>query len=857
MHLESVGSPGAFQFLRGGGNVGQLMRDMDWAATPLGDPVNWPQSLRTSVSTCLNCTFPILVWWGPDLIKLYNDAYSVLLGAKHPAALGAKGKDVWPEIWEVIGPMLASAARGVATPANDLLLMLERNGYPEECYFSFSYSPIVDETGGVGGVFCPVMETTERVLQQRRLNLLRRLAAEPCKPNSAVEVMTAAAKCLAADGERDFPFCLLYSSSSSAADGYELVASARCSTGAENTANWDLRAVNDEDGPLLLAVPDHLACQTAVNATSAAALPLSGGNILVLGLSSHRPLPELTSVASQAAAQISTRLNTALIGQLERDRSAALAASEERLRRQLQQMPGFAAILDGPNHVFQYVNDAYVAISGREHFIGRSVRDVFPELVDQGFLGLLDEVFQSGNRYTASASPINLSGDDAQRFITFVYEPIKHAGGDTLGIFVGGYEVTEQLRMAEALRELNEQLEEKVIAEVAAREQVQKQLSHAQRMEALGNLAGGIAHDFNNVLQAMMGGLSLISRRFDQPAEVLKLARMALQAGERGAAITGRLLSFARKSELMPSAVDVEPLIASIAEILTSTIGAAITVEVLVESEIPPLRADRAQLETVLINLAVNARDAMPKGGKLRMAAATDRIAGERARSANLEEGNYIRIDVSDTGAGMNEETLRRASEPFFTTKPPGHGTGLGLAMARGFAEQSGGGFAILSELGQGTTVTIYLPQQSALGAQHNQLGARPAIKPVSGSHAMLVDDDAMVCDVLAQQLETLGYRVSVASGGLEALSKLSSEPRVNVLVTDYSMPGMNGLDLIEEARRHFPEVPAVLLTGFADDALQQRSEALAVTSTVMLRKPVSAEQLAAAIATACDPPST
>ena len=398
--------------------------------------------------------------------------------------------------------------------------------------------------------------------------------------------------------------------------------------------------------------------------------------------------------------------------------------------------------------------------------------------------------------------------------------------------------------LEERLRHLNERLEARVNEEVTAREQAQGRLAQAQRMEALGQLAGGIAHDFNNVLQVVSGALSLIQRRAEAPQVVRQLARLAGDAAERGAAITGRLLTFARRGELRAIPLPPRPLLKTLSEILAPTLGPDISLRIEVPTDAPPLLADKAQLETVLVNLAVNARDAMPAGGTLIISASPERVINVRTHTAGLQPGVYLRLELRDTGTGMDPATLVRASEPFFTTKAAGRGTGLGLAMARGFAEQSGGGFAIRSMLGQGTTVTLWFPQTEALedGPARPEELARPA---APSARVLVVDDHAMVREVLARQLKALHFQVIQAPDGSAALAWLDAGGVADLLVTDFSMPGMNGLMLIEEARRRRPRLPALLLTGYADANVLGAIEHTQGEPTTLLRKPVSDKDMA------------
>ncbi len=433
--------------------------------------------------------------------------------------------------------------------------------------------------------------------------------------------------------------------------------------------------------------------------------------------------------------------------------------------------------------------------------------------------------------------------------------------------------LAERELAAERLELLNASLETRVTertAELRAaydrlgeeaheRELTEARLAQAQRMEALGQLAGGIAHDFNNVLQAVIGGLDLIQRRSGEAEVVKRFAIMAADVAQRGATITGRLLAFARRDALRAESVPPLPLLEGLREMLTHTLGVGIVMQVVADQDLPTLLADKGQLETVLVNLAVNARDAMPDGGTLLLAATPEVVLGARLHPAGLRPGSYVRLAVSDTGTGMSATVLARASEPFFSTKPTGQGTGLGLAMARGFAHQSGGGIVIESAPGQGTTVTLWLPEAVSIPVASDPVLPESTAPFISTMACVLVvDDDAMVREVLVGQMENLGYRVVQAGDGLEALAQLDAGAAVDLLISDFAMPGMNGLTLIQEARRRRPELPALLLTGYADASVGLVVEDAERRSTVLLRKPVSgtvlAERAAALLAHAVAP---
>jgi len=434
--------------------------------------------------------------------------------------------------------------------------------------------------------------------------------------------------------------------------------------------------------------------------------------------------------------------------------------------------------------------------------------------------------------------------DGSDTWARFGAAPLRTENGRVREVFTVLQDIDAERRLLELEQRANLRLEQRVREEVAAREAAQQRAAHAERMQALGQIAGGIAHDFNNVLQAVSGGASLIERRPDDPDRVLRNVRMVADAAKRGAAITSRLLAFSRRGVLRAEPVDAGMLLADLSEVLSHTLGGKVTCAIDVLPGLPRLFADRGQLETVLVNLATNARDAMPRGGTLTMAASVDQVAPGQPHQADLGPGQFIQIDVRDTGNGMEPEVLARVTEPFFTTKEPGKGTGLGLAMAKGFAEQSGGGLAISSAVDQGTTISLWLPVVETEVADD----ARPVPQGLDGSpsgpRVLLVDDDPIVRDVLGISLQEAGFAVTQAENGTVALATLQDGPMVDILVSDLTMPGMDGLSLIRSAQSLRPGLPAILLTGYAGDGA-----ALAVGGAVsgtfsLLRKPVSGSQL-------------
>ncbi|HSU04111.1 MAG TPA: PAS domain-containing protein, partial [Acetobacteraceae bacterium] len=433
---------------------------------------------------------------------------------------------------------------------------------------------------------------------------------------------------------------------------------------------------------------------------------------------------------------------------------------------------------------------------------------------------------------------------DQTRWTSVQGSVLRDAAGRPTRVVGVMQDVTERKATEARLRSLNRMLERRVRQEVTKREAAQTRAAHAERMQALGQLAGGIAHDFNNVLQAVSGGATLIERRPNDIDAIRRFGRIILEAAARGSSITRRLLAFAHRSDLRAEPIDAGPLLDGMREILTHTLGAAITIRVEPEPGLPALFVDRGQLETVLVNLATNARDAMPEGGTLRLIAASRAVAEGARSTGDLPAGRYVSITVADTGIGMDRATLARASEPFFTTKRQGEGTGLGLAMARGFAEQSGGTMRIDSRPGRGTRVTLWLPQAEPAEAPAPTTQTEDAAPAIRTVRILLVDDDTLVREILCAQLEDFGYAVVGVEDGAAALAWLNTGAEVDCLVADLSMPGMDGLALIRESQRRRPRLACILLTGFAGD-----SAALAVSGAVsgsfsLLRKPVQGLQL-------------
>ena len=375
-----------------------------------------------------------------------------------------------------------------------------------------------------------------------------------------------------------------------------------------------------------------------------------------------------------------------------------------------------------------------------------------------------------------------------------------------------------------------------------------EKLAAAQRMEVLGRLAGGVAHDINNVLQTIATASGLIGKRADEPAEVTRLNRLIGKTADRAGAVVNRLLAFARRSELHAAHIDVAALLASLKDVLNHTLGGSVRVALEIDPGLPPLWADHHQLETVLVNLATNARDAMPRGGIITLAASAEYRDERSPLQPGLGAGAFVRLSVTDDGMGMDEAILARAVEPFYTTKPRGKGTGLGLSMASGFAEQSGGALGLRSAPGDGTCVTIWLPQNNPAQSItiEPQAPAHPRLSILPETFVLLVDDEADLRALMAEELIECGFAVLQAGSSRDALDMLASGETVDVLVTDLSMPGLDGVGLIEAAQQHRRGLPAILLTGHAHDDARLNANHRAEGRYTLLTKPIRASELIA-----------
>jgi PAS domain S-box-containing protein len=381
------------------------------------------------------------------------------------------------------------------------------------------------------------------------------------------------------------------------------------------------------------------------------------------------------------------------------------------------------------------------------------------------------------------------------------------------------------------------------IRDLSARERMEEDLRQAQKMEAVGQLTGGLAHDFNNLLTAISGNLEMLEPRLAE-ADDRELLKEAQEATELGAQLAKRLLAFGRRTTLRPQAVDLKAIVLSITDFLRRTLGEAVTLETVLEPQLPLTMADPGQVENVLLNLAINARDAMPEGGRLIVETRrTELDATYAAEHLEVTPGNYVMLAVTDTGTGMTEEVRRRAFEPFYTTKGLGAGSGLGLSMVHGFVKQSGGHVQIYSELGHGTTIRIYLPIHGAVAPKSDTPAPPVAALPRHREIILAVEDDPRVRRVSLRRLKDLGYSVLEADNGAAAMAIIERGESFDLLFTDVVMAGgMNGIELAQKARAKRPDLKVLFTSGYAEPAVM--TQALLAENAAWLGKPYTTQQL-------------
>lgn len=797
-------------FLAGGGACGALIAARDWAQTPLGPIGGWPQSLRTVTALLLRSPVPIVMLWGADGVMLYNDAYSTFAGGRHPQLLGSKVREGWPEVADFNDHVMRIGLAGGTLHYHDQELTLLRHGQPERVWMDLDYSPVLDESGTPGGVICILAETTERVAAQRRTAFLLSLADALRGLNTREAINTLASERLADWLDADRTFYAEITDS-----GWMTVERDHC-RGVPSIAG--LHSL-ESFGPDLLKAYRSGQPIVACDIPADERLSLDAR----VGLAERRVAAFIDVVvfdetewvgvlaAQSATPRVWTAAEVALVQDVaERVKTAIERARAEEGLRQLnetleEQVAARAAERDQVWTVSQdmlaradYAGMMSAVSPGWSRVLGWSEQ----ELVSRGYASFMHPDDMDGT-LAAIAQMKELR------------QPTRFE--NRIATRDGGWRPIEWTVSPEADgvnfvaigRDLSD-----AKAREADLETAREALRQSQKMEAMGSLTGGVAHDFNNLLTPIIGSLDLLVRKGVGTDREQRLIQGALQSAERAKTLVQRLLAFARRQPLQVTAVDVARVVENMAGLVAATLGPTIDVRVEL-ADLPPARADLNQLEMALLNLAVNARDAMPDGGELRITARRESVLAPDDRA--LPRGHYVRLSVSDTGVGMDADTLRRAIEPFFSTKGVGKGTGLGLSMVHGLAAQLGGGLTIESAPRAGTTIGLWLPISATA-----VIDDEPLIESVCAAKrlgiALLIDDEELVRMSTADMLADLGYDVVEAGSAEEALRLIHGGLEPAVLVSDHLMPGMSGAQLAREMRRLRPGLPVLIVSGYAEE---------------------------------------
>ena len=961
--------------------VAEIIQGLDASVSPLGPRSGWPACLRAAVDLILPAQAEIVLFWGPDYVALYNDAYAPTIGDKHPGAFGRPAIEYWRELWDDLEPLLSGVRRtGETFHAKDRPFYIERSGgVGETVYFDVSYSPLKGEDGGVEGVLCIVSETTARV------RALERAAHSEAQLQAIADSIDQMIWSTRPDGYHDYynrrwyeytgvppgstdgqawndmfhpddrqEAWAVWRRSLETGEPYHIQYRLRRHDGQYRWVLGRAQAVRDADGriqrwygtctdihdlktardalqdernalEILNGVAGRVAVQfdldKLVQTVADAGVELSGAEFgaffyNVLGAPEGDAIRYAFSGADRSeferflhprytavfAAAVKGR-SAVRVDDIARDRRlrrpeaagsrlpvrsylaapvrlrsgevvgglffghGQVGAFDDRGERLIQGLAAHAAIGIDTSRLVQRLQrlnagleDEVAARTAERDQVWGASHDL---LIESG----LDGVFRSvnpawqrclgwradeleGRRYDWLIHPDDLAATRAQT--------ARLARGETTASFEnryrardGGYRILAWTAVRSGDRVYG--VGRDVTAEHRRRQELaetQERLRQAQKMETVGQLTGGVAHDFNNLLQVVTGNLEILQRNLpaDQP-RLRRAADSAMTGARRAATLTQRLLAFARRQPLNPRPLDLNRLVLGMSELLYRTLGETIDVETVLSAGAWRIEADANGLENAILNLAVNARDAMPDGGKLTIETANASIDGAYARR-NLEvtPGQYVMFSVSDTGHGMSPEVAERAFEPFYTTKEVGRGTGLGLSMVYGFAKQSGGHVKIYSEVGQGTTVRLYFPRLAA-GAEVEEQEAQVWAPPGENCETILVcEDDDDVRAYSVEALRELGYRVLEAHDGPSALRLLERQDgRVDLLFTDVILPsGMTGAEVAAAARRVQPGLPILFTTGYARNAIVHQGRLDA--GVELITKPFAFADLAARI---------
>ena len=865
----------ADSILKGGGETGALLRAIDWSSSTLGRPETWPLALASTVRAVLDATTPAYVAWGPDQIAFYNDAHIPAMGARHPQALGRPTIGWWTD-------MTRARAQLERTLSNAEIIGLwewqvKTDKVFADARFAQFYgvdparaavgAPIGDFVAGVhpedrgrlGETIAASLASGQSFVCEYRLlsdGILRHVLArgQPTLGENGKPISLAGATIditpqreaelgLSQSEERysalfnsiDAGFCVvqvLFAADGTPID-YVFIETNRAfaeQTGLSNVVGRRMRDVSPTYERRRFDLYGEVA-RTGRSARFQDKAEALGRWFDVHAFQIGKPGANLVAVLFTDVTETKTA-------------DLKLRASESQFQSLAQAMP-IQVWTASPDGVLDWFNQRVYDYSGVSS--GALDGATFAELVHAEDLSL------AGDRWAASLSTGSIyetelrlrNKDGIYRWHIARAVPIRTEMGEITRWIGTTTDIDDQRAAVEALSNVNASLETRVAERTKDLMKAEEQLRQSQKMEAIGQLTGGIAHDFNNLMTGIISALSLVRRRLDsgRTQDLDKLMSAASTSAQRAAALTHRLLAFSRQQSLDVRAVDIGELIQSMRFLLNQTLGEDIQVEVECAPDLWAGLTDANQLENAVLNLVINARDAMPSGGKVAVTMANYTLTKADLKSGSEEEpGDYVEIAVSDTGEGMLPDTLAKAFDPFFTTKPIGQGTGLGLSMVYGFVQQSGGHVRIESEVGKGTRVALYLPRSVDSAVEGSVADRGGQGSATGGETVLVVEDDPTVRLMVVTALHDWGYGMIQTASAYEAIPVLRSNTKIDLLLTDVGLPSINGRQLAEIARQFRPDLRVLFMTGYAEKAALRRQ--FLATGMDLITKPFTLDGL-------------